>query len=75
VLRIFAHLNEEGRTVVLITHEPDVAEQSKRVIRLSDGEVVEDTRSLGVHDAPPELRRQKSAHRSPLGAPVTEAQR
>ena len=64
VLRIFGHLNEEGRTVVLITHEPDVAEQCKRVIRLSDGEIVEDSRSLGVHDAPPVLHAQKSAHHS-----------
>jgi putative ABC transport system ATP-binding protein len=63
VLRIFARLNEEGRTVVLITHEPDVAEQTKRVIRLSDGEVVEDRRLLGLHDAPPALHAQKSAHR------------
>jgi putative ABC transport system ATP-binding protein len=62
VLRIFAHLNEEGRTVVLITHEPDVAEQTKRVIRLSDGEVVEDRRTLGVHDAPPSAHELKSAH-------------
>jgi putative ABC transport system ATP-binding protein len=69
VLRIFARLNEEGRTVVLITHEPDVAEQTKRVIRLSDGEVVEDRRSLGVHDPPPVLHSQKSAH-SHDGAPV-----
>ncbi len=67
VLGIFARLNEEGRTVVLITHEPDVAEQSKRVIRLSDGEIVEDDRSLGVHDAPPVLHRQKSAHRQAGG--------
>jgi putative ABC transport system ATP-binding protein len=64
VLRIFARLNDEGRTVVLITHEPDVAEQAKRVIRLSDGEVVQDERSLGVHDAPPAVRHLKSAHHS-----------
>jgi putative ABC transport system ATP-binding protein len=73
VLRIFARLNEEGRTVVLITHEPDVAAQTKRMIRLSDGEVVEDVRSLGVHDPPPVLMSQKSAHR-PLGSAVVEAQ-
>jgi putative ABC transport system ATP-binding protein len=73
VLRIFARLNEEGRTVVLITHEPDVAEQCKRVIRLSDGQIVEDGRTLGVHDAPPALHGQKSAHRPGPGG-VVEAQ-
>jgi putative ABC transport system ATP-binding protein len=72
VLRIFARLNEEGRTVVLITHEPDVAEQSKRVIRLSDGQIVEDRRTLGVRDAPPVLHGQKSAHRSPAAGVVVE---
>jgi putative ABC transport system ATP-binding protein len=63
VLAIFARLNEEGRTVVLITHEPDVADQAKRTIRLSDGQIVEDERLAGVHDPPPVLHSQKSAHR------------
>jgi putative ABC transport system ATP-binding protein len=44
VLAIFARLNSEGRTVVLITHEPDVAAQAGRIVRLSDGEIVEDSR-------------------------------
>jgi putative ABC transport system ATP-binding protein len=42
ILSIFARLNDEGHTVVLITHEPDVAAQARRVIRLSDGQVVDD---------------------------------
>ncbi len=69
VLRIFAEVNAAGRTVVLITHEPDVAEQTKRVIRLSDGEVVEDRRLAGVLDPPPAPQRLKSSHR---GAAVAE---
>jgi len=44
VLEIFAGLNEEGRTIVMITHEDFVAEQARRVIRLRDGEIVEDVR-------------------------------
>jgi putative ABC transport system ATP-binding protein len=60
VLRIFSRLNHERRTVVLITHELDVAQQAKRVVTLSDGEVVGDRRVAGVHDTPPAMRGQKS---------------
>jgi putative ABC transport system ATP-binding protein len=68
VLGIFSRLNREGRTVVLITHEPDVAAQAKRVVRLSDGKIVEDQRTRAVHEPPPELRRQKSHHEGGVGA-------
>jgi putative ABC transport system ATP-binding protein len=72
VLRIFARLNQQGRTVVLITHEPDVAEQAKRVVRLSDGKVTEDRRLRGVNEPPPLVLSQKSAHRQ-AGEGVAEA--
>jgi len=43
VLEIFARLNQRGRTVVLITHEDDVAAYARRIIRLRDGLVVSDS--------------------------------
>ena len=37
VLGLFAELHASGRTIVLITHEPDVAEVAQRTIRVRDG--------------------------------------
>jgi putative ABC transport system ATP-binding protein len=54
VLEIFGKLNADGRTVVMITHEDDVARHSKRVIRLIDGKIVDDHR-LGPVAGPPPL--------------------
>jgi putative ABC transport system ATP-binding protein len=53
VLEIFERLNTQGRTIVMITHEPDVAHHAKRVIRLVDGRVVEDERQADVAGPPP----------------------
>jgi putative ABC transport system ATP-binding protein len=53
ILQIFARLNVEGRTVVMITHEPHVVEHAKRVIRISDGRIVEDVRNTALTDLPP----------------------
>ena len=49
VMEIFGRLNEAGRTVVLITHEPDVAELTRRIVRLRDGLILGDELTAGVH--------------------------
>jgi putative ABC transport system ATP-binding protein len=48
VLRVFARLGDEGRTIVLITHEHDVAAVARRVITLSDGQVAQDREQLAA---------------------------
>ncbi len=42
IISIFCRLNQEGITVILVTHEPDVAAKAQRIVRLLDGKIVED---------------------------------
>ncbi|MCW5748644.1 MAG: ABC transporter ATP-binding protein [Alphaproteobacteria bacterium] len=44
IMALFQSLNKEGQTVVVVTHEPDVAEFAGRVVRFRDGKVVDDRR-------------------------------
>jgi putative ABC transport system ATP-binding protein len=44
IMEIFNSLHSEGNTIILVTHEPDIAQHSKRIIRLFDGEIQSDKR-------------------------------
>ena len=45
VMEFFVNLNEKfGKTIVLVTHEPDIAEYTKRILRFKDGKIIEDRR-------------------------------
>jgi putative ABC transport system ATP-binding protein len=36
-------LNDEGKTILIVTHEEDIANMCKRIVRLKDGVIIEDT--------------------------------
>jgi ABC-type lipoprotein export system ATPase subunit len=55
VMAILQSLNREGRTVVLITHDQNIAEHAKRILILRDGKIFEEARSGSVRDAQAEL--------------------
>ena len=47
ILEILMQLNREGRTILIVTHEPDVAQQTKRSLILRDGRIQSDERRTG----------------------------
>jgi len=46
IMRIFQNLNEEGSTIIMVTHEPDIAKYTKRVVKFRDGHIVSDEKVL-----------------------------
>jgi putative ABC transport system ATP-binding protein len=55
VLALFDDLNADGRTLVVITHEDQVARHAKRVLHMRDGRIVADERATAVAGPPPML--------------------
>ncbi len=45
IMTIFQKLNDDGHTVVMITHEPDIAEHAKRIIFIKDGTIISDKKN------------------------------
>ena len=48
IMTLFGQLNQEGITIVLVTHEHDIADHAKRQVRFLDGEIVQDTLTAAV---------------------------
>lgn len=44
VMELIQQINDEGKTILLVTHEPDIAKMTKRIVDLKDGIIINDTR-------------------------------
>ncbi|HEV2251301.1 MAG TPA: ABC transporter ATP-binding protein [Candidatus Limnocylindria bacterium] len=64
ILSIFQRLNDQGKTVVMVTHEPDVAEHCKRIVRMRDGVV------SGDELVPQPRRAEDELRKAPVGQSV-----
>ena len=42
-MQVFRKLNDDGNTIILVTHEQYIAEHARRIVKLLDGEVASDT--------------------------------
>ena len=49
IMALFDELHAQGHTVVVVTHEPDIAAHCRRTVRVSDGRIVEDTSAGVIH--------------------------
>lgn len=49
IMTIFEKLNSQGHTIVMITHEPDIAAHAKRIITVKDGNIISDKHHYGTH--------------------------
>jgi len=51
IMALFQELNKQGKTIVFVTHEPDIAAFSSRTITLKDGKVIKDSKNENIRSA------------------------
>ena len=51
ILALFQRLHAEGRTIIFVTHNPEIAEFSSRNILLRDGQIIEDKKNTQINSA------------------------
>jgi putative ABC transport system ATP-binding protein len=62
IMGLFQALNRRGKTIIMVTHEPELAAYTKRIITLRDGELVSDTPVRERRDALEDLAQWKTDH-------------
>ncbi|MDR2537364.1 MAG: ABC transporter ATP-binding protein [Treponema sp.] len=62
IMALFQQLNNRGKTIVMVTHEPELAVYMKRIITLRDGEIVSDTKVTERRSAADDLAKWKREH-------------
>lgn len=53
VMEILRELHREGHTIILVTHDPQIAASADRIVELKDGRIIADTRRISLNEAPP----------------------
>ena len=56
IMAVLQKLNNEGRTIIMVTHEPDIAAHTERIITLRDGKILSDKLNSQVRNAEAELK-------------------
>jgi len=62
IMGLFQELNRQGKTIIMVTHEPELAAYTRRIITLRDGELVSDKRVTDTRSALDDLERWKNDH-------------
>jgi putative ABC transport system ATP-binding protein len=70
IMGLFQALNRRGKTIIMVTHEPELAAYTKRIITLRDGELVSDVHEGEQREAAGDLARWKKDHAQLTGRPA-----